>query len=313
MSSEKNEIIITGVNGFVGGHLAKSLKDAGMDIIGVGSEDEPSLNAEKYLSSYHKADLTETWPVEGFEGRGIIHLAGLAAVGPSYENPQMYIDKNSAMVTNLCEYYVKKGASKPRVLLVSSGAIYDPSEPMPITESAELGFNSPYAVSKVLNENQAKYYRGRGLDCVVVRPFNHIGPGQNEGFLLPDLYKKLSEAKENGETNIAVGNLDTRRDYTDVRDIVGAYTLLITASELQHDTYNVCSGESVSGKQIFELTKTAADCASIGAVVDEALIRPSDIPDIYGDSSRLRVELGWAPKHDLEQTVRDFVSSKASN
>lgn len=303
-----NTIVITGVNGFVGGHLAEKFHKKGFKIIGVGIDDEPTDSVREILQHYYKADLTKTWPVTEKGVRAIVHLAGLAAVGPSYDNPQLYIEKNSAMVTHMCEYYANI-EKKPRILLISSGAIYDPLQNMPISEDSPLGYSSPYAVSKVLNENQAKYYRGRGLDCVVVRPFNHIGHGQGQGFILPDLYARIAAAQKNSAKEIVVGNLNTKRDYTDVRDIVSAYSLLALAETLKHDTYNICSGKSLSGNEILKYIKENSSAEDIATVVDETLIRPNDILDIWGDSSRIREELAWSPEHSIEETIRDYINN----
>jgi len=187
---EKTRIAISGINGFVGHHLAQELVSNGISVIGIGHDKLLSPSLEGIVDEYYSADLIENWPAIN-NIQGVIHLAGLAAVGPSFDAPQRYINGNSSMVTNLCEYYMAQ-SNKPRIVIVSSGAIYDSNQPMPINEDGSLGFSSPYAVSKVLTENQAIYYRTRGLDCVVARPFNHIGPGQATGFILPDFYGRLS-------------------------------------------------------------------------------------------------------------------------
>jgi len=298
-----SNVLITGINGFVGHHLAYELRSNGIEVIGIGREAEPSKDSAPFLSEYIQADLSQGWPEPKAPLKSIIHLAGLAAVGPSFENPQSYININSSIVTNMCESYLRNN-NKPRIIAISSGAIYDTSQPMPINESGDIGFNSPYAVSKVLVENQCTYYRNRGLDCVVLRPFNHIGPGQNNGFILPDLYTQLS-ASDDGI--IRVGNLDTRRDYTDVRDIVRAYGKVALAPVLQHNIYNVCSGRSLSGNDILSVLKKEMKKEDISIEVDQSKIRPNDISEITGDSSRLCDELDWEPHIPIEQTIRDFV------
>lgn len=303
----KRTIVITGVNGFVGHHLARHLIQDGHRVIGIGHDPEPSESLEDIVSEYHGVDLSTAWPeLESVDG--VVHLAGLAAVGPSFDDPQRYINMNSAMVTHMCEYYTKQD-KKPRLLVVSSGAIYDPHQQMPLNESSTIGFSSPYAVSKVLVENQCAYYRNRGLDCVIVRPFNHIGPGQGLGFILPDFYDRLSKLEDKSAA-ISVGNIETRRDYTDVRDIVDAYTRLITAPELKETIYNVCSGASLSGREVLDHLKSAMDLPSVTFEVDPSLVRPTDIDNIVGDSNRLQSELGWQPTQQITQTIQDFVDSK---
>lgn len=303
---EKTRIAVTGINGFVGHHLARELVDNNISVVGIGHDKELSPALEGTVDEYYSADLIDEWPpIDNV--RSVIHLAGLAAVGPSFDNPQRYLNGNSAMVTNLCEYYVTQEA-KPRVVIVSSGAIYDSNQPMPISEEGVVGFTSPYAVSKVLVENQAKYYRNRGLECTVVRPFNHIGPGQDKGFILPDFYGRLSSLGGD-EKVISVGNIETRRDYTDVRDIVRAYAKVALANTLKYDTYNVCSGKSLSGVDIFNQLKQTMHLPDIGFEIDPSLVRPTDIMEITGNSSRLQGELGWKAEYPIEQTVADFVAT----
>lgn len=306
---EKDKIVISGVNGFVGNHLARELNELGVSVVGVGQENDVNPAISEVVSEYHQANLVEGWP-NITDAKAVIHLAGLAAVGPSYEKPQLYINANSSMVTNMCEYYIGKD-SKPRIVIVSSGTVYDSNQDLPINEDGKIGFSSPYAVSKILNENQADYYRHRGLDCVVVRPFNHIGPGQARGFILPDFYERLSSLDENEKT-IVTGNIETRRDYTDVRDIVKAYGMIALAKSLNHGVYNLCTGRSLSGVDVFNSLKKAMGREDIDHEIDQSLVRPSDIKDNVGDPSRIRNELGWAPTINIDQTVADFVKSKSS-
>lgn len=296
-------IAVTGVNGFVGRHLAAELAGNGIEVFGIGMEDKPDQALDGLLCEYVVADLAEGWPDTPVDA--IIHLAGLAAVGPSFDEPQRYITVNSSIVTNLCEGVLASG-SKPRVVLVSSGAIYDGKQRLPLKEESAIALNSPYAVSKVLNENQSVYYRGRGLDCVIARPFNHIGPGQGPGFLLPDLAAALFSAVD-GQP-LLVGDLTTRRDYTDVRDVARAYRLLATQPVLRHHVYNICSGVSLSGDDILAALTKGRD--NIRTEVDPARLRPNDPADIVGDNSRLREDTGWSPTLSIDETVADFLAAR---
>lgn len=293
-------IAITGVNGFVGKHLAREIKANGFKVIGIGREPEIDEELIDVVSDYISVDLASSWPETG-PVDAVIHLAGLAAVGPSFDHPQDYININSALITNMAEYFLGAG-HKPRLLIVSSGAIYDPNQSLPLTEESRIGINSPYAVSKVLVENQCEYYRNRGLDCIVVRPFNHIGPGQMAGFLIPDVLEQL----KSGET-VTVGNISTKRDYTDVRDIARAYRLLATAPQLNHHLYNACSGTSTSGEEIVDQLKASLNKQSVEVIIDQSKVRPTDPANIYGDYSRLLADTGWRPEFTLEQTIADII------
>ena len=306
-------IAVTGVNGFVGRHLAAELAGNGIEVVGIGIEEKPDPALDGLLRGYVVADLAEEWPDTGPVG-AVIHLAGLAAVGRSFDEPQRYITVNSAIVTNLCEGVLASGSS-PRVVLVSSGAIYDGKQMLPLTEESAIAFNSPYTVSKVLNENQAAYYRGRGLDCVIARPFNHIGPGQGPGFLLPDLAAALTLVDEPGDKAsqnhaIKVGDLTTRRDYTDVRDVARAYRMLATQPHLSHGIYNICSGRSLAGNDILTELLKASGLSCVDTEIDESRRRPNDPAEIVGDNSRLRDDLGWAPQFSIEDTIADYLRAR---
>lgn len=303
-------IMVTGVNGFVGNHLTDALKAAGHEVVGVGIvECNEDLLAK--LESFHVCDLTNPdevakLPLQNLNG--VINLAGLAAVGPSFDNPDEYMRINTAVLSVICDEILKQNLqSKIRVLAISSGALYANNQAMPLTEDSTTDeSSSPYAASKLAMEQLAQQYSQKGLECIVARPFNHIGPGQGPGFLLPDLYTQLLEAQEKNEP-MRVGNLTTQRDYTDVRDVVGAYVALISAPSLSHQLYNVCSGASRKGEEVLETLMRVTD-AKAEVQVDESKFRPSDAPILYGDRSRLTTDTDWQPKIPFEQTVSDYVA-----
>lgn len=299
--SRAQRVAVTGVNGFVGRHLVNELVGAGVDVVGVGHEDH---GVPAGLTDYVRQDLTFGWP-RGLDVDAVVHLAGLSAVGPSFEDPQRYLDQNSAMVTNLAEG-VLSDSPGVRVLVVSSGAVYDAYQDLPFSEDSRVGFSSPYVVSKVLVENQVAYYAARGLDAVVARPFNHIGPGQGAGFLVPDLLGGAAAAAATGES-LRVGDLDTRRDYTDVRDVARAYRLLVEAEHLGGRVFNVCSGRSWSGRELLGLLEHMWPYGTVKVEVDELRVRPGDPREIVGDGSRLHCAVGWRPTIDVQTSVRDFV------
>lgn len=306
----KPTIVITGVNGFVGEHLARHLKSEGFYVHGVGREDALSEHVAALIDSYEIADLMDGPSTDSLtfgNAAAIIHLAGLASVAESFKHPELYENGNATITDNLLSSAVRQGFTG-RIVVISTGALYDPTQPMPINEESAVIENSPYAIGKMRAEAVARRHKETGLDVVIVRPFNHIGPHQVPGFLLPDLYAQLKEAQANNSTSVKVGNISTSRDYTDVRDVVIAYTLLATAPALGHDIYNVASGKSHSGKEIFETLKAVINIDNIEAEIDPDKIRPTDIKDIVGDASRIKDELGWTPSIPLETTIRDFVN-----
>jgi GDP-4-dehydro-6-deoxy-D-mannose reductase len=300
-------VAITGVTGFVGPHLLRELLAAGHEPVGVSNLETADLGVP-----YVACDLTQTWPTELDDVDAVVHLAGLSAVGPSFSAPQEYVETNSAMVTTMCESLVAAG-SHARVLVVSSGAVYDAFQPQPISETGVVATNSPYVVSKLLVENLAAYYGGRGLEVVVARPFNHIGPGQKGGFLLPDLVTEaISAAAE--DRPMRTGDLGTARDYTDVRDVARAYRLLLEA-EVGDDfavdrVFNICSGRARTGAELCDLALAELGLPDLARSVDESRIRPNDPRSITGDHDRLTRVTGWAPEHEVEATVRDYVADR---
>ncbi len=303
------EIVITGVNGFVGEHLAREIKQQGYKVHGIGREAAVNDKVMTLVDTYTQCNLVEEGSFKDIPLQNvtaIIHLAGLAAVGESFQKPLEYLTQNGIMTHNVLSSALDQGFTG-RTVVISSGALYDAQQPMPLTESSQLAENSPYAVGKILEENVGLYYKNRGLDVVIARPFNHIGPGQGQGFLLPDLYSQVVLAQENNSQTISVGNLTSRRDYTDVRDIVKAYVLLASAKSLQHDVYNIASGVSRAGDEILETLLHAMQAAHFEVTIDPSKVRPTDAQEIIGDASRVKLELGWQPAITLESTIHDFI------
>jgi GDP-4-dehydro-6-deoxy-D-mannose reductase len=304
------KIIVTGANGFVGPHLARELKNHGHSVIGVGYGDATS-DLDGLLEDYIACDLTDPEAVKekiSYNGvDAVIHLAGMSSQGVSFEKPQQCITANSAMVVNLFEEALKQ-EKKPRFVVVSTAALFDSNQPMPLNEGSKIAFNSPYAVSKHLIENLSDYYQKRGFQTVVVRPFNHTGPGQGPGFLIPDLAHQLLEVGEGG--TLKVGNLKSRRDYSDARDIVKAYATLVTAEELPHSLYVLGSGKSHSGEEILELLSEAffGKKDAVKVEIDQNRIRPNDPPEIFGDSNLMKQDFNWETTIPLEQTISDYVA-----
>lgn len=302
------KLAVTGADGFVGRHVSRLAALQSLEVIGltrIALEDNDPLNGSlvQVIDGDLAVNVPEFPPVDA-----VIHLAGIAAVGPSFDQPLLYINQNAAMMVNLCERLL--GArDQTRLIVASTGAVYQPSEQRQ-SEGSPLGASSPYVVSKRTVETIAEYYRGRGLDVVVVRPFNHIGPGQRTGFIVPDLFQRLQRLGV--DNKLRVGNLQTARDYTDVRDVAAAYLSLAAAAELGETTYNVASGVSHTGLEILSILSAAMGIEVPDTVMTQK--RPSDVLKTTGDAKRLRNELGWSPYFDLGQSIEDFVAdAKATN
>lgn len=310
-----SRIIVTGINGFVGKHLVAELKLRGCTVIGVSREAQTHPSISNSVDEYYACDLINPEEVSKLplsDIDGVINLAGFANVGASFGQENLYMKVNVGVLSIIGEEIVRQNL-KTRILAISTGAVYSPNQPLPLSEPSKIITNgSPYALSKIAMEEEATRLRANGLNCIIARPFNHIGPGQELGFLVPDLYKKMITALESGGA-VKVGNLSTKRDYTDVRDVVRAYADLILLKDLDYEIYNVCSGSSISGETIFDLlAKNIGDQKNIKAEVDQQFIRSNDPKDLYGDNTNLRNQTNWMPSIPLEQTIKDFVDSKKS-
>jgi GDP-4-dehydro-6-deoxy-D-mannose reductase len=302
-----NTVLVTGSTGFVGQHLVKDLVDHNIRVVGVGNQRDikkPSLPMQNYYA-INLMDEAATATIDFTTIDSVIHLAGLAMPAASFDNPSKYITTNIGIEINLFETALKQGV-KPKFLIISSGALYDPKAPLPLDESSSVVPSSPYAVSKLGQEQMAQYYGIRGFEVIIARPFNHIGPGQNPGFIVPDLTQQVI-AMERGEANgVLVGNLDAKRDYTDVRDIVRAYRLLLKDGR-PGETYNICSGTTRSGHEVLDHIIKAAG-ASPKITEDPSKMRPSDTPELYGSHQKLTTDTGWQPEISFEATIQDVVA-----
>ena len=299
-----SKILVTGANGFVGKHLVGELTSNGLQVIAIGGSQVPDIKAGANVA-YQTLDLAsieEVKTIDFSDVSGVIHLAGIAAVGPSFDQPMEYISTNIGIQVNLFETALVQKCS-PRFLVISSATLYDPASTLPLTEESNVLPNSPYAVSKIGQEQMAQYYETRGFETIIARPFNHIGPGQNPGFIVPDIAQQIVGIEKGFQKEIKVGNLDAMRDYTDVRDIVRAYRLLIEKGR-SGETYNICSGKALSGHDIMQ---GLAKASGIDPVIkqDPDKMRPSDTPEIYGSHQKISEHTGWKPEIPLEQTLAD--------
>lgn len=308
-----HKTLVAGINGFVGHHLAKELSEHDITVFGTGTDDGLAPELELYVAQFYaNCDLTNPQDVAKLplgEVDSVINLAGLAQVGASFgaDQAKKYKFINTAVQTGVARCLIELGKpAATRLIAVSTGAVYDNAQNMPITEASKLLTDgSPYALSKLAMEQAMAEFTSDKIETVIVRPFNHLGPGQLGGFLVPDLVNKLRALGPNN--TLSVGNLNTKRDYTDVRDVVRAYRLLATTKTLNHSLYNVCSGQSHSGQEILDLLTGYMGIQNLKVEVDPARVRPNDPANIYGDASRLKTDTGWSPQIPLQQTLQDIL------
>jgi len=259
------------------------------------------------LRSRRKREQAEE-AVRRSEPDAVFHLAARAAVGPSHSDPWATLRANIGMQTHVLEA-VRGYRPQCAVLVVGSGEVYGPARPedLPLREGAPLRPANPYAVSKLAQDFLGlQYHLSYGLKTVRVRPFNHLGPGQGPGFVAADFARQLVEAELGWRAPvIEVGNLEARRDFTDVRDVVRAYAALVQGN-WWGQVFNVASGRAVRIGRLLELLLRETR-APVEVRADAARMRPSDVPEFYGDAGKLRDAIGWQPRIPLDETLRDVM------
>jgi GDP-4-dehydro-6-deoxy-D-mannose reductase len=304
---------ITGITGFAGSFLAERLIDKGVyEVSGTYLTDNNLTNIRKIQDKIglYKIDLQDGAATEKIiadvRPDVIFHLAALTAPGDSFKNPVKFINNNISIQVNIFEA-VRSANIAPIILVVSTAEIYgyvDPSD-IPIDEKTPLRPANPYAVSKAACDLLAfQYFLSYKLPIIRVRPFNHIGPRQAPSFAVAAFSKKIAEIeKDKTKPVLTVGNLDAKRDFTDVRDMVEAY-IGIVEKGAPGEAYNAGRGSSVQIKQIVEMLLSYSK-EKITVEVDPSLLRPIDIPEFVCDNTKIKKEIGWEPKIPIEKTLKD--------
>jgi GDP-4-dehydro-6-deoxy-D-mannose reductase len=289
--------LITGGRGFVGTWLADHLRSCGDDVVQIDQEVEIT-DPSALLAA-----------VQSAAPDAIYHLAAMTHVGQSWDEPLRVLEVN-VLGTGTLLAAARACGSDPKVLVTSSAEVYgtvtDASQ-LPLTEQSSTAPLTPYAASKLAAEALcAQAWLGHGQQVVMVRPFNHIGPGQSPNFAVSALAKRVVDAGRSGATEIPVGNLTARRDFTDVRDVVRSYRMLIESGD-PGTVYNVCSGKDVAIQDIADRLLAQAG-SSVRLVQDPSLMRPVEVPVLRGDPGRLTAATGWAPVLPLDQTLSDVLA-----
>ncbi len=308
------KVFITGISGFAGSYLASHLFDNHYVVSGtyLTSKSLETLSDMQNNLELYQVDLTKKDDIRDVLKKAkpdyVFHLAALTSPKDSFDDPAQTITNNVFAQVYLLEA-IRDAHITPRILIVSSADVYGlvAKENLPIGEKTPFMPTNPYAVSKITQDFLGlQYFISYDLDIVRVRPFNHIGPKQSSHFVVSAFAKRIAEIEKNqgGSSNVMhVGDLKPKRDFTDVRDIVVAYRLLLEKGE-KGDVYNLGSGVS---HQIEEILRTLLSFSSVTIKVeeDEKLIRPGDKPDLVCDIAKIKNEIGWEPHIPLEQTLRD--------
>jgi GDP-4-dehydro-6-deoxy-D-mannose reductase len=283
---------VTGGSGFAGGHLVEMLGRDGSRPVAPGRGELDLCDAESVRAfvSRHKPSV-------------VFHLAAFSSPSESWKHPERAVLPNMRMTVNVLEA-VRHEAPDATVLLIGSGQVYGEPTELPVTEDAPLAPGNPYAVSKSSCDTLGgQYATAFDMRVIRLRPFNHAGPGQPDEYVVSSLARQVAEAECGGASEVVLrtGDPESARDFTDVRDVVRAYTL---AANLDGGAFNVCSGRSTTVAELVELVASHARIP-VRHEVDPARLRANDAQTMCGSHDRLTAATGWRPEIPLDQTMRD--------
>jgi GDP-4-dehydro-6-deoxy-D-mannose reductase len=297
--------LVTGATGFAGSHLLDKLVDHA-PLVAWYRPDGQQPDPDRHID-WRPVDLLKPHQVaaaiEDAMPAQIFHIAGAPQVASSFNTAVPHLQTNVLGTQHLLEA-VRRSGRPCRILVVSSSQVYQVGDD-PINEGAPLVPATPYGLSKLAQDRLAdRAFAEDGLDIVIARPFNHAGPRQAPAFAVSSFARQVARIEAGVDPpEMLVGNLDARRDMTDVRDVVDAYNLMMAAAPAGRP-FNICSGRAWKiGDLLEELLHSAR--VAIKVKVDQSRLRPSDVPVIQGDASRIHSELGWKPKIPVEQMLSD--------
>jgi GDP-4-dehydro-6-deoxy-D-mannose reductase len=299
--------LVTGASGFVGRYLVDALRANGAQALACGG---PHETGESFLP----LDLADGAAIRAAldiaRPEIVFHLAAQTFVPESFASPLTTYQTNvigTATLADAVRGYARAGGPMPRILFTSSAEVYGAREPadFPLRETLDVRPANPYAASKAAAETiLLSEARGFGLDAVVARSFNHIGPGQNDRFVVASFAKQLAAIAAGSDPLLLVGNLDAARDFLDVRDVVAAYLALAHDGE-SGQVYNVCSGTAI---KIRDLLRELITIARVPVEVreDPQRMRPLDVPVFVGSAEKLRARTGWRPIVPAARSLREI-------
>lgn len=306
--------LVIGAAGFVGPYLCKNLIDNGFNVVATKLQNEKSKGNFKFvnLNILNKTEIDDI--LKNYQPDVIFHLAAQSSVKLSWQRPQLTFEINVIGAINLLES-VREYSKNSKVILIGSGEEYGEisADMLPVNEKTKINANNLYAVSKATqNSIGTIYYKAYGLNVTSVRAFNHIGVGQLDTFAIPSFCKQVVEIEKSGKPGvIKVGNLSSKRDFSDVRDIVNAYRLLALKGK-SGETYNVGSGHSYKMEDLLNIILSLTT-SSISVETDPNKFRPVDTPEIRADISKLVKDTGFKIEHDLKDTIKEILDSYRAN
>lgn len=299
--------LITGASGFVGHHLANQL---GSKSEIYGTTRGEIVNDPRFAALYDIDIRDEAVVQETFDAVNpdiVLHLAAQSHVGTSFRQPWLTLEVNIRGTLNVLQ--AMKNRRDVPLLVISSSEVYGgfTAEDLPLNEYSPTIPMSPYSVSKLTQELISQQFAVSDRQRVIIaRPFNHIGPNQNTRFALPNFADQIARMEMGlQEPVLKVGNLSAERDFTDVRDIVRAYELLLEKGK-SGEIYNIGSGHAISIQAIVDKMVELAK-VEVTIEVEEARLRPVDVPTVIADASKIKADTGWQPEITFEQTLRDIL------
>jgi GDP-4-dehydro-6-deoxy-D-mannose reductase len=310
-----NTFLITGFSGFVSKHFLEYLEKhhSGAVVYGLDIQ-HPDFDYNSFTRitcHFRKINLLDAEAVNEIliecKPDYILHLASYSSVAFSWEQPVTAFVNNLNIFLNLVDQ-IRLLKLICKVLSVGSSEEYGKVDPaqLPLRENGRVNPISPYAVARVSQEQlSAVYSAGYGLDIVMTRSFNHIGPGQLDKFVIPSFVKKILESNASGQTHIDVGNISLVRDFVDVRDVVSAYYMLLMHGR-KGEIYNICSGNGITLENMLMLIMKQIGCEMEIRTID-SLVRPNDNEVIVGSFEKIQQELGWKPKFTIEESINDII------
>jgi GDP-4-dehydro-6-deoxy-D-mannose reductase len=299
-------VLITGAGGFAGGHLVEYLAGRS-NVVAWARSKPPQVLAN--LGHWHLLDLLNRDYVRDaireLQPKTVYHCAGSPHVAGSWDDPVVPLETNVLATHNLLDA-LRRTEVGTRVLIVGSAYVYMPSN-VPIREDDPVAPVGPYAVSKLAQEVLGlRAIEEDGLEVLVARAFNHTGPRQSDDFVAPSFARQIALIERgNRDRVLRVGNLSAQRDLSDVRDVVRAYALIMETG-LSGTVYNVASGTARPIRWLLDELIARARIP-ISVETDPERLRPSDVPVLVGDASRLRAVTGWKPKIDPDQMLNDLL------
>lgn len=306
-------ILVTGINGFVGSYFVEYLRriEPDVEIVGVDIAAESRLSGVRYQSLNLLNQDAVRLLLQVSAPDWVVHLAAVSSVSKSWEQPVDSFLNNTNIFLNIVEA-VRILGLKSRILSVGSSEEYgdSPAESMPLREDDVLNPCNPYAVARVSQEMLSRVYaESYGINIVMTRSFNHIGPGQSSAFVVSSFVRQivcLADAGRDRDVVISTGNVDIVRDFLDVRDVVKAYHRILCDGKVGR-VYNVCGGRGCKLSEIIDMISGNVG-VRVKCRIDENRVRPADNLVVVGDNSRLCSEFGWKPEYTIEQTLLDMIA-----